>query len=190
MKQAIDTHIIQKFRNADQKAFRIIFDTLYAIMLSFARRYLNDTGDAEDMVQEAFIGLWNEKQKFLDEDQLKSFLYLTIRNKCLNRIKHLRIKEEYIQRNIEEYNKDTFFKEEVIRAEFLAQLKSVIDNLPNQRRKIILMNMNGYKNKEIAEELNISINTVKLQKKIAYWQLRKDLSSSLPALILIAGFFS
>lgn len=190
MKREINQSIIEKFQHGDPKAFRAIFNVLYAIMFSFARKYLNDSIEAEDMVQEAFIELWNQKEKFQNPDQLKSFLYITVRNKCLNRIKHLQVRVEYAQSCEGETHDALNFEEEVIKTEFLAQLKMVIDNLPVKRKKIILLSMHGCKNQEIAEELNISINTVKLQKKIAYQELRRGLSSSLPILILFTSFFS
>ncbi len=190
MKKHIDIPSIEKFRNGDQKAFRFIFDTLYALMLSFAMKYLADKQEAEDMVQEAFIELWNQKTKFLNADQMRSFLYITLRNRCLNRIRQIQIREDYARSKTGEKWNEPDFEEEVIRAEFLAKLKMVIDTFPVQRKKIILMSMHGSKNHEIAEDMNISVNSVRLQKKIAYRDLRKRLSSSLPVLIVLASFFS
>jgi RNA polymerase sigma-70 factor, ECF subfamily len=63
----------------------------------------------------------------------------------------------------------------VIKAEVIRQIRYELDQLPAQRKKIILLNMQGLKNEEIAEDLGVSINTVKLQKKIAYEQLRQKL---------------
>jgi RNA polymerase sigma-70 factor (ECF subfamily) len=190
MNSVLEKNTILKFAKADKHAFQLIFDFYFGIMKVFGNRYLRNSHDAEDIVQEAFIELWNQKEKFSNANQVKAFLYLTIRNKCLNRIKHLKIENKYLQSIDKDKSEESFFEEEVIRAEFVDQLRNAIDKLSEQRKRIILLNMKGLKNQEIANELKISINTVKLQKKIAYKQLRENLSSSLLTLLFLINFFS
>lgn len=132
----LEKNIILKFAKADKHAFQLIFDYYFGIMLVFGVRNLRNSHDAEDIVQEAFIELWNQKGKFTNANQLKAFLYLTIRNKCLNRIKHRKIENKYLQSIDTEKPEELFFEEEVIRAEFIDQLRNGIDNLSEQREKL------------------------------------------------------
>lgn len=177
MSNNLNTSTINSFRKGNQKAFQYIFTELYASICLFANKFLNNKDEAEDTVQEVFIELWNQRIKFENINQVKAFLYLSVKNKCLNIIKHLNIKQNYINEFKNESEQEEFFEENLIKAEVISQLIRAINNLPEQRKKIILLNLQGLKNPEIAEDLNISVNTVKLQKKIAYKHLREKLGN-------------
>ena len=131
------------------------------------------------MAQEVFIELWNHRERFNDLSQIKAFLYLAAKNKCLNIIKHHRVKGKYQQSLSSEEDETNIFGDEVLHSETIHNLNIAINNLSGQRKKIIMLGMQGMKNKEIALELGISVNTVKLQKKIAYRKLREKLTSSI-----------
>lgn len=166
--------MISKFRSGNINAFNSIFRKLYPSICSFANKYLRDKQGAEDISQEVFIELWKQREKFESIDQIKAFLYLSAKNKCLNVLKHTDVKDKHIQDTIaiSEFEDDPF-EENVIKTEVNAYINEVIESLPPQRKKIIILSMNGLKNNEIAEELGISVNTVKLQKKIAYEKLKE-----------------
>ena len=175
--------IIKHFNRGSEKAYQKIFNKLYPVLCSFAEKYLNDSDEAEDVTQEVFIELWNQKEKFISINQIKNFLYLSIKNKCLNIIKHNKVRLNYIN----DYNiieKEDYYEEQIIRSEINLYIKNAIFSLSKQKREIIILSMKGFKNNEIAEELNISINTVKLQKKLAYQKLREQLKSSVFSILL------
>lgn len=165
--------MISKFRSGNISAFNSIFKKLYPSICSFANKYLKDKQGAEDISQEVFIELWKQREKFESIEQVKAFLYLSAKNKCLNVLKHVNVKDKHIQETMAiSGEEDESFEEYVIKTEVNAFINEVIESLPPQRRKIIILSMNGLKNNEIAEELGISVNTVKLQKKIAYEKLK------------------
>lgn len=168
---------ILKFQYGDKQSFRSLFNLLYPVMCLFSKKFINNYDDAEDIVQEVFIELWNQRAKFGGLDQIKAFLYLSIKNRCLNFKKHLMVKEKYANTILEDY--ENIFEEYVLEAEVVQNINTAIKNLPDQRKQILILSMQGLKNNEIAEDMQISINTVKLQKKIAYRQLREKLGSSL-----------
>ncbi|MBN2519573.1 MAG: RNA polymerase sigma-70 factor [Bacteroidales bacterium] len=182
--QGIDDKTIVKFQKGDQNAFKKIFTILYPVMCSFGQKYISDKDEVEDTVQDVFIELWMQHTKYTDLNQVKAFLYLSIKNKCLNIIKHLKVKERHATATYINNETSEDFEGQVIKSEVISQINCAINNLPEQRRKIILLNMQGLKNEEIAENLNISINTVKLQKKIAYQKLREELKSSVFSILL------
>jgi RNA polymerase sigma-70 factor (family 1) len=167
---------ILKFRNGDKQSYRSIFNRLYPVMCLFANKIIKDYDDSEDIVQEVFIELWNQRTRFEGIEQIKAFLYLSIKNRCLNFKKHLIVKERFI--NTAMADTEQFFEEYVLETEVIQNINNAINNLPEQRRKIIILGMQGLRNNEIAEHMEISINTVKLQKKIAYKQLREKLKPS------------
>ena len=171
----LDKTIIE-FQHGDKKSYQTLFNVLYPVMCLFARKFVNDYDDAEDIAQEVFIELWNQRAKFESYDQIKAFLYLSIRNKCLNFIKHIDIKRKYAQTTLSDT--DTFFNEFVIEAEVIQNLNNAINDLPGQQKQVILLSMQGMKNEEIAQSMKISINTVKLYKKNAYQQLRTKIGPS------------
>jgi RNA polymerase sigma-70 factor (ECF subfamily) len=145
-------------------------------MCLFAKKFIKDYDDSEDIVQEVFIELWNQRSRFEGIEQIQAFLYLSVKNRCLNFKKHLMVKERFI--NTAMGDSEQFFEEYVLETEVIQNINNAIQNLPEQRRKIIILGMQGLKNDEIADQMQISINTVKLQKKIAYKQLREKLKPS------------
>ena len=167
---------IKEFRQGQKDAYRLLFNQLYPVMCLFAKKFVTDYGDAEDISQEVFVELWNRRAKFESLNQVKAFLYLSVKNRCLNFKKHQTVKEKYA--NVIPANSDPSVEENIIEAEVINHLKRAIESLPEQQRQVILHSLQGLNNNEIAESMQISVNTVKLHKKIAYSQLREKLSSS------------
>ncbi len=174
---------ILKFQSGDKETYRQIFDLLYPAMCLFAKKFINDYDDSEDIVQEVFIELWCQRAKFENINHIKSFLYLSIKNKSLNFNKHILTKEKHLKSIID--NNDIFFEDSVLEVEVIQSLNKAITKLPEQRKQVILLSMQGLKNNEIAEEMQISIDTVKLHKKLAYKQLRDKLGNSISSFLFL-----
>jgi len=164
-------------------SFKLIFDSLYPVMTLFAKKILIDTIHAEDITQEVFIELWNQRTKFESYEHIKAFLYLAIKNKCLNHNKHLNVKDKY-KHHIDDSTLHTFDDNDIIESEVINNLYKSINQLPEQQKQVIIYTLQGLTNKEIAQELDISTNTVKFHKKSAYQFLRNNISS-LPLLLLL-----
>ncbi len=187
MQSRTEPTIIQQLKAGHREAFESIFHDLYPTLLLYAKKILGATDAAEDPVQEAFVEVWKHRSKFESHVQIRAFLYMTVRNKCLNQLKHHTIVREHGSASeTEEYDS---YREETLRSELIYQLRSAIRKLPEQRKKIMLLSLKGLKNQEIAEFLDISVNTVKQQKKIAYASLKDSLGKHA---LLLAGilFFS
>ena len=167
----------------DKQGFSKLFDEYYPALCAFANNYLKNHEIAEDLVQEVFVSLWSKKDILKDIFSIKSFLYTLVKNKCINELKHLKIKEKHIVES--EKEEDNFFTDHIIEEETHRLIYNAINELPPKCKEIVLLSLNGIKNHEIAEELDISVNTVKTQKKIAYNQLRIKLQS----LLAISPFF-
>lgn len=158
------------------KGFEKLFKTYYSRLCYFSFQFVNDTVTAEDIVQEAFCNYWNHRNElslFSNETAIKNFLYSTVRNISLNRIRHLKVATKYLELQdpspIEEFD----IIHSIIRSEVLAELHMALNTLPESCRRISKMGyLAGMKNSEIAEKLGISINTVKTQKKRGLQLLR------------------
>ena len=94
---------ILKFRNGDKQSYRLLFNLLYPVMCLFAKKIINDYDDSEDIVQEVFIELWKQRTRFEGIEQIKAFLYLSVKNRCLNFKKHLTVKEKFVSYNSGRY---------------------------------------------------------------------------------------
>ena len=136
----------------------------------FADKYVKDMEVAADIAQECFIRLWREKLSFESEEKIKGFLYTSARNLALNELKHEAIVNRYVQKGIIE--SEEYFLDNVAEEEVYALVYKAIDELAPQSRKVILMSLQELSNGEIAEQLNISVNSVRTLKQNAYKKLK------------------
>jgi RNA polymerase sigma-70 factor (ECF subfamily) len=174
--------LIRNIQLGDSKALKHFFESFYPSVCIFARKYIKDMDVAEDIAQESFMEFWRRREQFYDLKALKGFIYTVARNKCLNQIKLSSIREDILRNQL---FSDDFFYEMVQEEETYRILHQAINGLANQSKRIILLSLKGYKNSEIAEELDISVNTVKTLKKNAYKELRSKLQDHVFLLFLL-----
>lgn len=155
--------------------FRKTFDEYYHTLVLFARRFRLCEEECESIVQDSFVALWENREDFPDYLSVRAYLYTTVRGKALNILRHQKIKTDYLS----VYGPDDALEESqmkaVIEEETQRLLFSAIHALPEQARKIILLNLEGKTNQEIAQVLHLSVDTIKFHKKNAYKILREEL---------------
>ncbi len=169
--------LIAGFKQGDRESFKIIFEQLYSRMCAYCSRYIHDQQEIEDLVQDCFITLWHKRADFDHINLIKSFLYTSVRNKSLNVIKHQTVMKTHEPQIA--YEQDQFEDAEIVEEDYYGLLYNEIKQLPEGSQKIMTLALRGLKNREISEELSISKNTVKTQKKIAYAKLKERLSPSM-----------
>jgi len=172
-------NIILEIKNGNKKSFRSLYEMLISPLYSFANKFLNDTLLLEDIVQESFVSYWGKKNDFENIAAVKSFLYSSVRNACLNYLKHQKVEQKHEESIAYQLESEHYFQNSVIEEETFNLLYLEIKNLPESTQQIMLLALNGLKNPEIAEELGISVNTVKTLKKNAYSKLRLKLSPAM-----------
>lgn len=169
---------LEALREGSQQAFRRIFEQYHARMCHFAAKMLSDSGESEDVVQEAFIKMWEHRMHFETMDALRAFLYTTIRNRCLNIYKHAKVVRKYgdlLQPPPDTADAIGY----LIEAEVVQDVNKAVNQLPPGCRNVLhLSYFEGLRNKDIAEQLNVSVNTVKTQKQRALQLLRGMLKVS------------
>ncbi len=176
--------LIERLKTGDRNSFNLLFHQYFHRLCAFCHQYIHDVAVSEDLVQDTFISLWDKRADFDHPQALKSFLYTTVRNKCLNHIKHQLVVQKYETSVIHELGDDEDFNRRVIEEEVFGQLYEEIKSLPEGAQKIMGLVLNGLKNREIAEVLGVSENTVKTQKKIAYARLKAKLDPVLYGFLL------
>ena len=113
----------------------VIFKEYYGSLCYFASRFLKDEEVIEDLVQDVFITLLEKKMFFQSEVHLKNFLYLSIRNSCLNYIRSTRSKDRYIASLAYEEQAENF-EESIILTEIHRELAAAVEKLPEECRKV------------------------------------------------------
>jgi RNA polymerase sigma-70 factor (ECF subfamily) len=151
---------------------------------------VNDEDLSKDMVQDVFLKVWNSATEFESEKSLKVYLYLATKNTCFDYIKKERRKKQSGGLNTDLLHDEVFLNDDsviidIIREETYRQLEEAIGLLPEKAREVVLLNLKSLTNQEIAEELNISINTVKTHKLNAFKKLRELLGHQFVVFLLI-----
>lgn len=148
----------QQLSTWDENVFHQLYNSYYKALVNYAMQMLGTQDNAEDVVQNVFMQLWQQGRQSRGDNHIRAFLYNITRNAAIDRLRHDKIVQDYqesyeINANGEE---ESIFTEEVFR-----QLFEEIDRLPSRQREIFLLLMKGQKNREIAENLNIAEETVK-----------------------------
>ncbi|GAB3652383.1 RNA polymerase sigma-70 factor [Echinicola sediminis] len=162
----------------DQALLKQVFDENYTKLVLFANQYIYQEAEAEDIVQEAFVKLWHKREDLKNDkvESLRSYLYQTVRNKALNYLKHHQVKEAY-QHQLDPAAVQYSLMNTILQTEVLVEIHKAIEELPVECQKVAKeLFIQGKKYTEVAEELSISINTVKSQRKRALTLLRPRLS--------------
>lgn len=170
----------------DEVVFDRTYKSYYHPLCFYAAKFVS-ADDAEDIVENLFLRLWNKKQVFESTAHMQAFLYVAVKNACFDWIK---VNKNAGQRHdraaadsspINEDHLDT-----LIKAEVLAEIYRAVNNLPAQCSKVIRMGyLEGLSNTEIAEQLGLSEQTVKNHKSRGLTILRENLSDGAFTLLLL-----
>lgn len=184
---ASETDLLEAIREGDETAFEMIFKEYYQALCRYANSFLNDREEAEEVVQGSFITVWEKRSSLHITTSLKAYLYQAIRNRCLNVIKHEKVKQQHAQHqlvmmpNHDEATTDTVLSNELEKKIYLA-----MQALPEQCRLVFkLSRFEELKYQEIADQLNISVKTVENQIGKALKIMREQLREYLPIILLL-----
>ena len=162
--------------------FKEFFEELYPSLCIFANRYLRDKEISADIVQEAFVYVWSKRDYICDASACKLYLYKHIKNRCLNFLRDSKRRQEILKEQLES---EDFYKDSLIEQETYEIIYHAIKDLSRQNQQVIELSLDGLSNKEIAEKLEITINTVKTIKQRAFKALRKVLKPELFSLLYV-----
>lgn len=173
-----ERQLVSRLRVGDKKAFEEIFRKYREKIYYFAIRYYNSTEDAENVVQDVFIKLWDEREGVKEELSLNNYIYTIAKNHLFN-IQRKKINEKAYRNYIIDHLVQTpNLENELIYADMKAGMDKIIDELPPQRKKVFIMsNIEGLSNKEVASILDLSVRTVEVHKSLALQTIRKALKN-------------
>lgn len=164
------------FQQGEEKGFDFFFRELFPSLCFFANRILNDRCEAEDIASSAFIKIWKKHSQFDNGRNIRSYLYQIVRNDCLKFLQQ-RSRTSAMQNEIKylvNVNIDDNSEADIIRSEFFYELYNAFNNLPSECRRIFkMLYIEGKTVKEIAQELKLSLSTVKTQKARGLAVLKK-----------------
>ncbi len=155
-------------------------------MVAYAFNFLKEQEASEEICQEVFFQLWINRDKTEIKTAISSYLYRAVRNRCINLIKHIDIRENYKQYNNEQIEKtDNEFTDTLTVSELDQKIRSAIDQMPLQRKKIFIMSRyEEMTYKEIADKMGLSKKTIENQMGKALQYLRAELKDYLPLLFI------
>ncbi|NPA36559.1 MAG: RNA polymerase sigma-70 factor [Chlorobi bacterium] len=163
--------IIKEIQIGNKKAFKTFFNKNYEKLVIFANGYLYDQQASEDIVQDVFIYIWENARKLKIESSLDGYILVMVRNRCINFLKSINLTDvdNLLELNSIMLSEDFYEYDNNEETEKTHnQILKIIDSLPDKMREIAKKRfIQGYKYQEIAEEMSISVNTVKTQLKRA-----------------------
>lgn len=167
--------LFEKIKNDDEKAFEAVFHQFYGSLCIYATQILHDDEAAEEIVQDLFVRIWEKRHRIEIETSIKNYLYRSVKNLCLNHIKHNQIVLAHVSHMMADQT-DEAIPDSQLDEELLQRVENAIQALPDKRQEIFrLSREKGLKYREIADQLHISVKTVETQMGLAIKTLRDTL---------------
>jgi len=171
-----DQELLLHISRGDEAAIKVLFELYYPRLYYFALKLTNNQTEAQDQAQEAFLALWESREKFKDAvvKDAEAFMITVVRNRAYNYIKHLKVKAEKESKILEGLAlTNDFLEAQIIQEDIFNRIYQEILELPVSDIKLLkLIFIEGLDSNEIAERLNITPNNVRNQKARALKKLR------------------
>ena len=190
----IDISLLQK---GDKRSFEKVFLEFSDVLYHLSLQYVQKEEIAEEMVQDAFVKLWDIRENINDNKNLKNFLYTITKNNCLNYLRSqktiLQTKQDlkYIEMQLNYDALNLLASDNLEFEELQNKIETAINKLPEDIQTVFIMSrFEDLKYKEIANKLNISQKTVEARMSKALAILRTDLKDYLFYIYLITNILS
>ncbi|MDX9881167.1 MAG: RNA polymerase sigma-70 factor [Prolixibacteraceae bacterium] len=189
----LEQELVRSVANGNKKGFEILFRTYYKRLCAYAVGFVSQNDIAEDLVTDVFLNFWEKRESLTIHKSVSSYLFQSVKNSCINYLNREKSRKHIISENeaallalkIKYPVSDKYPLTDLIGRELEEKIKAEIEKLPEQCREIFyLSRFEERSHKEIADQLGISENTVKVQIYRALIKLRVGLKDYLPILIL------
>ena len=173
--RAEDSILLNEIKSQNKAVFEALFKEYYFVLVKYAEGFVFNRQICEDIVQNLFIYFWENVRKITIQSSLKAYFYQSVKNRCLNHLRDLEVLDKrkllFIEAMLTSEDSDVWSDPELI-----SKIKNAINTLPEKMAVVFrLKYVQGLRNKEISESMNISENTVKTQISRAKSKLRKQL---------------
>ncbi|MEN6453487.1 MAG: RNA polymerase sigma-70 factor [Prolixibacteraceae bacterium] len=170
-----DKYILEEIRKDNTIPFETLFQDYYPVLCHFGERYGLSFHVAEDLVQDLFVRLWENRKSIVITTSIKSYLFQSTRNLCLNYLKHDEVQKKFRDYTLHVHT-DRFYNDAIIEEELNYAIYQAIENLPPQCREILkLSRFGGKSHDEIAAKMRITKKTINNQLGKAFKLIRKYL---------------
>ena len=178
----MESQITTNFWGQDSdKAFRYLYDKYASTLRYFSAKYVDDDATIEDVVQDAFLNLWEKRNEFKTE----AYLYKIVRSFSVDTIRRRNIANRYAEKIVLEKEDQEFFLENIVESEVFQMIQTVFNELSPSCREVYQLSLHGKSHEEISQLLDISVNTVKKHKNNANHYMRARLKHVLSFLLYI-----
>jgi len=183
-----------RLKEGNPSAFEELFKQTFPRMLGYCKLFIHDQAQANDLVQECFVKLWEKRNTIKTTQSIESLLFVMLRNKCLNYLRDQKLRDyekdiESIKENELQYlyQLDFIGKEEKTLEESLIEaIRASVEKLPEKRKLVFIKaKIEGKKNKDVAEELGISLKAVEKHLHQAKEQIRTEVLEKFPLFAVI-----
>jgi RNA polymerase sigma-70 factor (ECF subfamily) len=173
--------LIKNTKSDDVKKFEVIFKKYYLRLIHFAIEYVLDYEVAREIVQDSMIKLWEKFQDLNFENNVIGYLYSSVKNNCINYLKHQTVKQKYTdyRQNLQTDNLlnltalNNFSYQHIEYKQLKEAVNLAIKSLPSKCQKVfILSRQENFSHKEISEKLNISTKTIENHINVAIKKIR------------------
>jgi len=169
--------VFKKIRKGDKDAFEKLFRNMYPALCGYANSMINYLLDAEEIVQDVFFNIWIKRKDIKIHTDIRSYIYTSIRNKCLVYLQHQKVKAQYVKFMKQNQNELSFDTESVMEKQEMEKIiDATLNSFPDNMRNIfVLSRYEGLKYQEIAKKLSISVKTVEANISKALKVFRRNL---------------
>lgn len=184
-------------QQTDSRLFASLFEQFKEPFTLFANSYIRDIAAAEDIYTDAMMQYWEKRHEIPDNTNLPAYILTCVKNKALNHLRHLNVKTEVEEQLFSHNTRELNFRisslescdpSDLFTSEVRQIIQDTLSELPEQTRNIFFKSRYENKsNREIAEELNISIKTVEFHISKALKVFRLELKDYLPFFLLLVG---
>jgi RNA polymerase sigma-70 factor (ECF subfamily) len=175
----------EKIALGDQHAFTQVYVLFGKRLIIFGTSLVRSREIAEELVEDVFVKLWANRAQIREIENLTVYLYVAVKNKALNKLSQkanelIAAPFDYLDTSMDEFAADPYHL--LITTEMMSRMQAVIESLPPRCKMIFkLVREDGLKYKEVAEILNISVNTIDVQMAIAVKRICKALHIKKPS---------
>ena len=158
-----DEYLFSLVQKGDNAAFDVLYERFFSLLYIHALRKVQDAQEAKDLVQDAFVSLYQKKESLGEIENFSGYLYVLLKNKILNFLEKKNVRSSYLQ-SIDTQLSQGSVENYVFEKELREQIEEGIELLPEKMRLVFEMSRYEHlSHKEIGEQLNISDKTVKRQ---------------------------
>jgi RNA polymerase sigma-70 factor, ECF subfamily len=173
-----ELYLVRKLRKGDCESFELIFNNYKEKLYFFARGYLHSDSETEEIIQNVFVSLWENRDLLNEELSIKDYLYKAVVNKVFNYFKHQAVRQKYLEHIlIHESEEDNDSQLDISYNDLKDAVNDIVEHLPSRQKEIFrLSREEGLSHNDIASKLGLSVRSVENNVYRALKYIKENLS--------------